>query len=1105
VSIVIDSRGRSLPAALCLAFLALPVPVLADPEPALAGEDGASLRRSRAAVRPVGIAGDAERLDAATFELEPAIAAESDIPAAERLLDTTLATVPAYDHDGRAFGTSDGKVCVLMLDDFTLRSRYSADGGNLFAAEIGVAGGVGQAQVKQYAARQAADGKVYVAMMVADLGGGVGLQFVRSDDTCQTWTAPLTIVGFGNVSHGVRAVSIGTGATGAAAIIYRGDLGFDPYVVATTNSGATWTTPVRIDTGVAARTFPVEGLDVTVHPTTGAIHAVYVQDRGPGLSIWRSTSTNGGTSFSAEVSFDSILAPSHLDSLEPDIEVAADGSILVTFWDSQGTDRIFVVRSTDGGTVYTSVLNQALALSGNGTNVPVRPTLAVGSNGTVLVAWIDASKRLSVARSATNGSAWDATQVLMTTGTASGSPIGILELTKITLTRTPAGNWVIGWSDDRSDTYAGMKTDVFVRSSTTDGQSWGPEQRCDSDTAGAAPSALADVAATGADGLFALFQDRRANGGRSADFYANRSATASTLAFGTDARVDTDATTISVDVNLDPTVATDGASRVYAAFSAFGTGPESDIYVAASANGGYTFAPAVRASAGTAGALIRALPRVRAFPDGKVYLTYVVDNAAGQREIRFNRSTDFGVTWSASDILLGTVLSPDPGYYSFFDRPSVQLEALADGTVYVAWSSETAILLARSTDFGASFGAAADVDQDPRTFQRAPRLCASGNTLVLVWEGANLEFTRTSIWSVVSANKGVAWGAPQQLRPEITAAQGGGVSLPALACNGTTAVAVWPDLRGNVQLQLWANLFNGTIWAGNVLVSTPAGLDASVPVAAFSGASNVVVTYEGTDGGIYASRSTDGGATFPSFQRLDGVVTNSAALSLQPRIAADGGTNLWASWLDESPGLPMLVSRRSGDGGATWDNPRRIDRKVPNGGSSSFYFLYDAAFPAVLPGAAFFTWAAERDSFLTDAMLNAYDLDDMDRDGFLVGSDCDDTNAAIGGTPPALPGPALGKVAGNTRLTWAPPAGTLTDIASGLLSSLRGTGGFTGATCLATALGGTTYDDLQANPPSGDGRWYLIRSTNACGDGSYGNSSLPVDPRDALDAGPVCD
>ncbi len=1108
---MIETRGSSatwirtlLRPTLSLALVVPALAAFADPEPAPPrGARGSSLEGRPSVPAGARALDEAALAEAAMLEAEPATAAETDLPAGELRLDTALGTVAAFDRDGRAFGTDDGRVCVLMLDDFTLKARHSANGGGLFGAEVVVAGGTGQPRVKQYAARRsAADGSVYVALVVADAAGGVGLQFARSDDTCQTWTTPLALVGFGDATDGVRSVAIATGASGAAAIIYRGDLGFDPYVVATTNSGGTWTTPVRVDTGVATRTFPSGGVDVAIDPATGTIHAVYSQDRGSGPSIWRSRSTDLGVTFGAEVSFDSILAAGQADSLFPDVEVATDGSILVAFWDSIGTDRIYVVRSVNGGTSYTNVLNRALG----GTNVATAPIIATAAgSSTVLVLWVDQLKQLALARSATSGAAFDATQNLV--ATAAGSSFGIVENTRIGVTRTAAGNWVVGWSDDRSDTYAGLKTDVFVRSSTTDGVSWGAEQRVDSDTAGAAASPLADLVANGTDALFVLFQDRRANGGRSADFYGNLSSTANPLAFGTDARVDDDSTSITVDVNLDPAVATDGAGRVYVAFSAFGTGPESDIYVSASANGGYSFASPVRASGGTAGALVRVLPRVRAFPDGKVYLTYVIDNVAGQREIRFNRSTDFGASWGVETIL-GNVASPEPGYYSFFDRPAVQLEALADGAVYVAWSSEANILLARSFDFGASFVPAIDVDQDARGFNRAPRLCAAGDSLLVVWEGADLAFAFTSVWAVASGNRGSTWGTPAQLRPEGLA---GGVALPSVACDGAgQAVALWPDFRSVATLQLFANRFDGASWGGNVLVSTPAGLDVSLPVAAFSGASNVIVAYETSDSGIHASRSTDGGATFPSFQRLDSGMTRPQALSTQPRIVADGGANVWTAWLDESAGLPMLVSRRSPDSGAAWDSPLRIDREVPSGGSSSFYFAHDAATPATLPGAAFFTWAAERDSFLADVLFNVHDLDDMDRDGLPTPGDCNDADATLRAVPAEVSGDRVAKVAGQARLSWTSQAATagsstVTDIATGLLSSLRSTRGFGAATCLADGIAGTTFDDPSADPPPRDGRWYLLRMTNGCGTGSFGNSSLVVDPRDLLDSGTTCD
>jgi hypothetical protein len=42
------------------------------------------------------------------------------------------------------------------------------------------------------------------------------------------------------------------------------------------------------------------------------------------------------------------------------------------------------------------------------------------------------------------------------------------------------------------------------------------------------------------------------------------------------------------------------------------------------------------------------------------------------------------------------------------------------------------------------------------------------------------------------------------------------------------------------------------------------------------------------------------------------------------------------------------------------------------------------------------------------------------------------------------------------------------------------------------------------NPALGDGSWYLVRSRNGCGSGTWGNSSLDPDPRDLLDAAPAC-
>ncbi len=72
---------------------------------------------------------------------------------------------------------------------------------------------------------------------------------------------------------------------------------------------------------------------------------------------------------------------------------------------------------------------------------------------------------------------------------------------------------------------------------------------------------------------------------------------------------------------------------------------------------------------------------------------------------------------------------------------------------------------------------------------------------------------------------------------------------------------------------------------------------------------------------------------------------------------------------------------------------------------------------------------------------------------------------------------------------------------AGTLGSLRGTGGFGGASCFANDQPASSYTGTQSwPPPSGNfGYWYLARGQNSCGRGTYGNATPVPDPRDPLD------
>ncbi|OLD65229.1 MAG: hypothetical protein AUI33_11610, partial [Ignavibacteria bacterium 13_1_40CM_2_61_4] len=100
--------------------------------------------------------------------------------------------------------------------------------------------------------------------------------------------------------------------------------------------------------------------------------------------------------------------------------------------------------------------------------------------------------------------------------------------------------------------------------------------------------------------------------------------------------------------------------------------------------------------------------------------------------------------------------------------------------------------------------------------------------------------------------------------------------------------------------------------------------------------------------------------------------------------------------------------------------------------------------------------------------------------------------------------------AGSVEVSWEsldPVVGpsAVYDVVSGLVSELRADAGFSRASCLVTNLADTPTVDARPGPGLGEAFYYLVRGSNSCGTGTYGDSSLTPDPRDLLDAGtPSC-
>ena len=1031
----------------------------------------------------------------------------NDIPADEINLGSLFGTVPGQDLWAWAAGKPDGQLVLLTWEGHAIKVAHSADGGATFGPEVLVAGGPDQPIAGAgCAATLSPDGKVYLAYRNGDLQGDWGLRFMRSDDMGRTWTTPLDLVKHGDPQHGLAEIGISANGAGRVAVAFREEWERkDSYVMASSDGGASWTTPVRLDRGDASEITASTRASVAVD-ASGIIYAVFLQDRGQGPQIWFTRSTDGGVTFDTERNFDSVLPPGErMNSNGPALAVASDGSVLAAFFDRFATGRLYGVRSTDNGVTFTKTFQADLV-----SRVPtVLPRLAVApGTATVLLGVVRGDQQLIVWRSPDNGASFGGAATVVTTAyrgpwvkTHAGYGVGF--------TRTAAGHWLVAWEDARSAGADAVLTDIYARVSTDDGVTWGAEQRVDRDPPGASESRLMPaVTSTGADDLFVGYRDRRDGDGTRWNVYANRSPALPVDFSSNERRVDQDSFTDSYFGNLrtsyfnDSAVTTDGASHVYVAINRTVAGPRSDIYVAASSDRGKTFPVLRRVSTLAAGTADCTDPQINAYPDGTVYVAFLIKSATGT-QLAFNRSHDFGQTWMTSQIIVGSATSWD------YDWGTFRLATRPNGNIYLVWSDQATVFLSRSTNGGDMFGTQ-DIDQDSRGTNFNPALCVQGDQVFAVFASLNDTGEYWSVFAVVSQDRGASWGTRTQLRPEGIGAYAYDTDV---ACDGTSAaLAVWNDDRDGA---IHTSRYDGSSWQpDNFIVNFPGYSCPYWPRALFVTPSIAFVSYTNYcassvfDGvSAWLSRSIDGGSTFGSPLQVDQAAPQPLADSWCPTLAADGLGRVWVSWTDTSAGSWSVAVRMSQDNGASFGATYRAGRTIPQGQRYDAADLYQQT--AALPGAAFFVFNAERSGMYDDVIFNAWDAEDFDRDGVGLLADCNDADPAVRAVPSEVAGLAVTKAPGGTELGWVSQAssagqGTTYDLVSGWLSELLASRSYSGAYCLKNEQAAPPYTDTHPAPPVGDGYYYLIRGDNVCGTSTYGNASYTPDPRDMLDSSGPC-
>jgi len=172
-------------------------------------------------------------------------------------------------------------------------------------------------------------------------------------------------------------------------------------------------------------------------------------------------------------------------------------------------------------------------------------------------------------------------------------------------------------------------------------------------------------------------------------------------------------------------------------------------------------------------------------------------------------------------------------------------------------------------------------------------------------------------------------------------------------------------------------------------------------------------------------------------------------------------------------------------------DPRFVDRANGNYRLQSSSPAIDAGNPAHVETAIDIDGAPRIQDGNGDSVavvdLGAYELSpDSDSDGVVDWQDCAPQNSNVWSAAVEVAGFAL-QGAATTSLSWtAQNPGTVYDVVTGSLLALRASGSFAGASCRSSDGTGTAWSDTTPNPAAGEGRYYVVRGHNVCGNGGWG-------------------
>ncbi|HVO52590.1 MAG TPA: PKD domain-containing protein [Thermoanaerobaculia bacterium] len=675
----------------------------------------------------------------------------------------------------------------------------------------------------------------------------------------------------------------------------------------------------------------------------------------------------------------------------PSVAVAPNGDVYVAYEDqSLSPDGIVITRSTDGGQTFPGLHTVAtyqpagpLAAGGGGAASNPGPSLAVGGNGVVHVAWAAVSSGATsdrsdvfYARSTDNASTFSAARKLNDDGTSTTQAFPAVAA-------LPDGAVGVRWADRRNDAARDTLNDVYMVISRDGGSTWGKSLRVTDTNSewGPAPHNLAGDGHASYDGLaadggnfYVSWTDERSGDAdvyaaavpegfdaTAADFDLSALNTYAAAVQGGAATFDLSATgvngftgTLALAADLAPAgltlslaseTATAGQTVRLTVTASASAAPGDYVLGVAASSGGLVRGTRMRLTVMDAARQIAPpanVTRTPGFSTGSVkadssgVLHSVADDDSQQvtgSDVFYRRSTDGGVTFSTPLRLNAS------GAFAYESAFAVD----ATGRIFVAWSGrapgETSprIYFARSTDGGATFSAPAAVNA-AGGYSVLPSIVAdrSGN-LVIAW--FDVSGTAVVRWSR-STNAGTSFSTPGSISDSLTV-----FARPGLAIDSKNDVFLaWTQQTFSSASTSVIRLAVSKAGAafGSAATVTPSTVFAFAPDLATGPDDSVGLAFcalavtggtIGTNRQIGFSRSTNGGGAFSNPVLVSSAVDQAyvPAVAFEPSGAIDLA---WEEFSYDDVQSDVFAAR-STDGGNTFSQPANLSVNGGLSGSSA--------------------------------------------------------------------------------------------------------------------------------------------------------------------------